>query len=149
MAERLTVGDFSRATQLTIKTLRHYHEVGLLEPAEVDHKTSYRYYAPSQIPQAQAIRRLRDLDMPVADVKAVLAAPTAEARSALIGKHLERLESELARTRRDRVAGVSIALSAFARSGRGPMCSRVSPVCGEPSAPSAVRTSAGDSARFA
>ncbi|HEY1817718.1 MAG TPA: MerR family transcriptional regulator [Kofleriaceae bacterium] len=99
MAERLTVGDFSRATQLTIKTLRHYHEVGLLEPAEVNAATSYRYYAPSQIPQAQVIRRLRDLDMPVAEVKAVLVAPNAEVRAALIGKHLERLESELARTR--------------------------------------------------
>jgi DNA-binding transcriptional MerR regulator len=99
MSERLTVGDFSRATQLTIKTLRHYHEIGLLEPAEVDPQTSYRYYKPLQIPQAQVIRRLRDLDMPVADVKAVLATPDAAGRSALINKHLERLETELARTR--------------------------------------------------
>jgi DNA-binding transcriptional MerR regulator len=99
MSERLSVGDFSRATHLTIKTLRHYHEVGLLEPASVDPHTSYRYYAPDQIPQAQVIRRLRDLDMPVADVKAVLAAPDAALRSALITKHLERLEGELAKTR--------------------------------------------------
>ena len=99
MPERMTVGDFSRATQLTIKTLRHYHEIGLLEPAEVDAATSYRYYAPTQIPQAQVIRRLRDLDMPVADVKAVLAAADANTRNTLIGKHLERLEHELARTR--------------------------------------------------
>jgi DNA-binding transcriptional MerR regulator len=99
MSERLTVGDFSRATQLTIKTLRHYHEIGLLEPAEVDRATSYRYYAPSQIPQAQVIRRLRDLDMPVADVKAVVSTTDAATRNALIGKHLERLETELARTR--------------------------------------------------
>ncbi len=99
MSERLTVGDFSRVTHLSIKTLRHYHEIGLLEPAEVDPATSYRYYALAQIPQAQVIRRLRDLDMPVADVKAVLAAPDAAGRSALINKHLERLETELARTR--------------------------------------------------
>ncbi|HEY1551554.1 MAG TPA: MerR family transcriptional regulator [Kofleriaceae bacterium] len=99
MAERLTVGDFSRATHLTIKTLRHYHDIGLLEPASVDPQTSYRYYAAAQIPQAQVIRRLRDLDMPVADVKAVLAAPDATLRSALINKHLERLEVELAKTR--------------------------------------------------
>nr|HEX4317137.1 MerR family transcriptional regulator [Kofleriaceae bacterium] len=99
MSERLTVGDFSRATQLTIKTLRHYHEVGLLEPADVDRATSYRYYAPGQIPQAQVIRRLRDLDMPIADVKSVLATRDAAARNALIAKHLARLEGELARTR--------------------------------------------------
>ncbi|HEX4451194.1 MAG TPA: MerR family transcriptional regulator [Kofleriaceae bacterium] len=99
MSERLTVGDFSRATQLTIKTLRHYHEIGLLDPASVDPQTSYRYYSAQQIPQAQVIRRLRDLDMPVAEVKAVLAATDAADRSALINKHLERLETELVRTR--------------------------------------------------
>jgi len=49
----LTIGDFSRATLLTIKTLRHYHDTGLLEAAEVDTHTGYRRYLTSQIPQAQ------------------------------------------------------------------------------------------------
>jgi effector-binding domain-containing protein len=71
----------------------------LLEPASVDASTSYRYYATDQIPQAQVIKRLRDLDMPIADVKAVLGARDATERSALIARHLERLESELAKTR--------------------------------------------------
>ena len=96
---KLTVGDFSRITHLSVKMLRHYHEIGLLEPASVDSATSYRYYAHEQIPQAQVIRRLRDLDMPIADVKAVLGARDAAERNVLIAKHLERLETELARTR--------------------------------------------------
>jgi DNA-binding transcriptional MerR regulator len=96
---KLTVGDFSRVTRLSVKMLRHYHEVGLLEPASVDASTSYRYYAPEQIPRAQVIKRLRDLDMPIANVKAVLDARDASERSELIAKHLERLETELARTR--------------------------------------------------
>ena len=95
----LTVGDFSRATHLSVKTLRHYHEVGLLAPATVKPDTGYRYYSAAQIPTAQVIRRLRDLEMPVADVKAVLAAPDAPARNALIAAHLGRLEAELAQTR--------------------------------------------------
>ena len=95
----LTVGDFSRATHLSIKTLRHYHQVGLLEPTAVNPDTGYRYYSAGQIPTAQVIRRLRDLEMPVADVKAVLAAPDAPARNALITAHLSRLEAELAQTR--------------------------------------------------
>jgi DNA-binding transcriptional MerR regulator/effector-binding domain-containing protein len=99
MAAGLTVGDFSRATHLSIKTLRHYHQVGLLEPATVNPDTGYQYYSAHQIPTAQVIRRLRDLEMPVADVKAVLAAPDAAARNALIGAHLGRLEAELAQTR--------------------------------------------------
>jgi DNA-binding transcriptional MerR regulator len=98
MAVRLTVGDFSRATHLSVKTLRHYHQVGLLEPAAVNPDTGYRYYSAGQIPTAQVIRRLRDLEMPVADVKAVLAAPDAPARNALIAAHLGRLETELAQT---------------------------------------------------
>ena len=92
MAAGLTVGDFSRATHLSVKT-RHYHQVGLLEPATVNPDTGYRYYSAGQIPAAQVIRRLRDLEMPVADVKAVLAAPDAPARNALIAAHLNRLEA--------------------------------------------------------
>jgi len=99
MAAVLTVGDFSRATHLSVKTLRHYHQVGLLEPAAVNPETGYRYYSVGQIPVAQVIRRLRDLEMPVADVKAVLAAPGAPARNALIAAHLDRLEAGLAQTR--------------------------------------------------
>ena len=99
MAAGLTVGDFSRITHLSIKTLRHYHQVGLLEPTAVNADTGYRYYSAGQIPIAQVIRRLRDLEMPVADVKAVLAAPDAPARNALIAAHLSRLEAELAQTR--------------------------------------------------
>ncbi len=99
MRPRVTIGDFSRASQLSVKTLRHYHEVGLLEPSEVDPGNGYRYYAEDQIPLAQVIRRLRGLQMPVAEVKSVLAAPDLEARNRLIAAHLDRLERELARTR--------------------------------------------------
>ena len=99
MRPRVTIGDFSRASHLSVKTLRHYHEVGLLEPSEVDPGNGYRYYAEDQIPLAQVIRRLRGLQMPVAEVKSVLAAPDPEARNRLIVAHLDRLEGDLARTR--------------------------------------------------
>jgi DNA-binding transcriptional MerR regulator/effector-binding domain-containing protein len=98
MAAKLTVGDFSRATHLSVKTLHHYHEVGLIAPTTVNPDTGYRYYSAGQIPAAQVIRRLRDLGMPVVEVKAVLAAPDASARNALIAAHLGRLEAELAQT---------------------------------------------------
>jgi DNA-binding transcriptional MerR regulator len=92
----LTIGEFSRVAHLSVKTLRHYHEVGLLEPVYVHPGTGYRRYTTGQIPTAQVIRRFRSLDMPVEDVKAVLAAPDHEARNALIAAHLSRLEDELA-----------------------------------------------------
>lgn len=99
MTAGLTVGDFSRITHLSVKTLRHYHQVGLLDPATVNPDTGYRYYSAEQVPTAQVIRRLRDLEMPVAEVKAVLSAPDAPARNSLIAAHLDRLEAELAQTR--------------------------------------------------
>src|SRR6476659_9967811 len=99
MSPRASIGEFSQATHLSVKTLRHYHEVGLLEPSEIDPNSGYRYYSYDQIPTAQVIRRLRGLDMPVAEVKAVLAAPDSEARNRLILGHLDRLEGDLARTR--------------------------------------------------
>jgi DNA-binding transcriptional MerR regulator len=99
MPARATIGDFSRASHLSVKTLRHYHEVGLLEPSAVDPDNGYRYYSEDQIPVAQVIRRLRALQMPVAEVRSVLAAPDSDARNRLIVEHLDRLESELAQTR--------------------------------------------------
>ena len=83
MAAGLTVGDFSRATHLSVKTLHHYHQVGLLEPATVNPDTGHRYHSAYQIATAQVIGRLRDLEMPVAGITAVLAAPDAPARNAL------------------------------------------------------------------
>ena len=98
MRSSLAIGDFSRATHLNIKTLRHYHRIGLLEPAEVDQYTGHRRYTTEQIPTAQVIRRFRSLDMPLEDIRAVLTTTDPAARNALIADHLSRLEATLART---------------------------------------------------
>src|SRR5690242_13851230 len=95
MPALLTIGEFSRASYLTIKTLRHYHDVGLLEPAQVDSSSGYRYYRADQLATAQTIRRLRELEMPVEQVKGVLQAADAGERNALIADHLGRMEQRL------------------------------------------------------
>lgn len=100
MTGYLSIGDFSRATHLTVKTLRHYHQTGLLEPADVDPHTGYRRYTVEQLPAAQVIRRLRDLDMPLEQIQAVLATSDPQARHDRIAAHLSRLEDELGRTQR-------------------------------------------------
>ncbi|MGH7175336.1 MAG: MerR family transcriptional regulator, partial [Minisyncoccia bacterium] len=81
-----------------IKTLRHYHRVGLLEPAEVDPTTGHRRYTTDQIPTAQVIRRFRSLDMPLEEIHAVITTPDLTARNELIADHLSRLETTLERT---------------------------------------------------
>jgi DNA-binding transcriptional MerR regulator len=93
-----TIGQFSRATHLSVKALRHYDEIGLLVPADVDPSTGYRHYQAAQVPAAHLIQRLRGLDMPLPRIKQVLAAPDVGARDAVITEHLERMESTLART---------------------------------------------------
>jgi DNA-binding transcriptional MerR regulator len=85
--------------------LRHYHELGLLEPVDVDLDSGYRRYAPEQIVRAQIIRRFRDLDMPLDDIQVVLQARDVETRNRVIANHLARLESNLARTQ-DTVASL-------------------------------------------
>ena len=98
MTAALTIGDFSRATQLSVKTLRHYHRVGLLTPADIDADTGYRRYTTDQLPTAQIIRRFRDLNMPLHHIQAVLRAPDLRTRNELISAHLASLEQTLAHT---------------------------------------------------
>lgn len=100
MTSYLSIGDFSRATHMTVKTLRHYHEIGLLEPVDVDPQTGYRRYSAEQIPTAQVVRRFRDLGMPLEEIRTVLATSDVPTRNQHISAHLHRLEQELGRTQR-------------------------------------------------
>jgi DNA-binding transcriptional MerR regulator len=99
MSITVSVGQFATMTHLSVKTLHHYHHVGLLEPVHVDSETGYRYYSLDQLPTAQLIRRLRDLRMSVADVRDVLAAQSPRDRESLITAHIDHLEAELAETK--------------------------------------------------
>jgi DNA-binding transcriptional MerR regulator len=96
MSVQVSIGDFSRMTHLSVKALRFYHDQGLLEPARIDPDSGYRFYEPAQVPVAQVIRRFRDLDMPLDQVKAVLQAPDLETRTKEIISHLTAMETRLA-----------------------------------------------------
>lgn len=98
MAATLSIGDFARMTFLSVKQLRHYHELGLLEPTSIDPDTGYRHYSVDQVPGAQVIRRFRDLGMGLDELRVVLTAPDVASRNAAIVAHLTRMEAELAHT---------------------------------------------------
>jgi DNA-binding transcriptional MerR regulator len=95
----LAIGEFSQLTHLSVRTLRRYHEAGLLVPASVDRFTGYRSYDPHQIPTAQVIHRLRELDVPLPDVRRIIESADPDSRASLVADHLARLEAELDRTR--------------------------------------------------
>ena len=61
----LKIGEFSTLTQISIKTLRHYDEMGLLKPMLVDAETGYRYYSAGQLPRLHRILALKDLGFPL------------------------------------------------------------------------------------
>ena len=95
----VSIGQFSKMTYLSVKALRYYHDVGLLEPALVDPATGYRHYAVDQVGTAQAIRRFRDLEMPIEEVRQLLGAPDEATRNRAILTHLERMHRQLDQTR--------------------------------------------------
>jgi len=79
----LTIGEFARASWLSIKALRLYDEQGLLAPAHVDPYTGYRYYLPGQARAARAIAILRQLDMPLSEIREIMTGDDAKVRAHL------------------------------------------------------------------
>lgn len=67
-----SIGEFSKITGLTVKTLRFYHEQGVLVPSQVDEQTGYRYYAAGKIETARVIAELRKLAFTLADIAEIL-----------------------------------------------------------------------------
>lgn len=70
----IRIGDFSRLALVSIKTLRHYDELGLLKPKRVDRFTGYRYYAVEQLPRLNRILALKDLGLSLEQIAALLRA---------------------------------------------------------------------------
>ncbi len=66
------IGDFSKLSQLTVKTLRYYDELGLLKPVSVDHFTGYRYYSADLLPRLNRILALKDLGLSLNQILALL-----------------------------------------------------------------------------
>ena len=66
------IGEFSKLSQVPVKTLRYYDEIGLFKPAEVDDFTGYRYYSADQMPRLNRILALKDLDLSLAQVAELL-----------------------------------------------------------------------------
>jgi DNA-binding transcriptional MerR regulator/predicted transcriptional regulator YdeE len=89
----LKIGEFSSLTQISIKTLRHYDEMGLLKPMLVDAATGYRYYSASQLPRLHRILALRDLGFPLNRIAdAIDEGVTADALQGML--MLRRIEQE-------------------------------------------------------
>lgn len=92
----MPIGMFSRACLVSVKALRSYHDQGLLVPDSVDATTGYRYYRVSQLNDAVVIKRLRDLDVGLADISEVLRARDPEVTRKVIAEHEREMQRRLA-----------------------------------------------------
>jgi DNA-binding transcriptional MerR regulator len=84
----LNIGAFAAATGLTIPALRHYDEIGLLKPVQVDPGSGYRRYHESQIDDARLVCGLRAVGVPIDDVRAVVGRPAGQVVGAQEIPHL-------------------------------------------------------------
>lgn len=65
---KFKIGEFSKLCLVTVKTLRHYEEIGLLTPVEVDEWTGYRYYDISQLRKMNRIVYLKQLGFSLEEI---------------------------------------------------------------------------------
>jgi DNA-binding transcriptional MerR regulator len=98
----LGIGEFSRRSGLSIKTLRHYHRLGILRPAHVSPMTGYRYYAPGQMAEVEDCRALILVGVPLRRVRDLVRAGMAfrDLRATLVEARArlgERIRSDAAR----------------------------------------------------
>lgn len=101
----LKIGDFSQLGQVSVRTLRHYDEMGLLKPTHIDRYTDYRYYSVEQLSRLNRILALKDLGLSLEQVAHVLnESPTADqlrsifaAKQAEIEQHLMENRAKLER----------------------------------------------------
>ncbi len=67
-----TIGEFSKIAGLSVKTLRFYHEAGILTPSAIDDQSGYRYYADDKIELARLISYLRSLEFSLDEIRELL-----------------------------------------------------------------------------
>ena len=97
----LKIGEFSKLSRVSVRMLRHYDEIGLLKPAEIDRFIDYRYYREDQLPTMCRITALKDMGFSLADIVKIL--EICDDREALEGyfstrqRELEELSRDTAR----------------------------------------------------
>jgi DNA-binding transcriptional MerR regulator len=100
--QRLTIGELAQASGLSPASIRRYGAAGVLPPAWVDDQTGYRFYDASQVEKAVLARILRQLDVPLDDVRMILEEPDPASRLARLQAHWRGVQQEADHHRRDR-----------------------------------------------
>ncbi len=89
--ELLPIGRFARLVGLSVGALRHYDDLGILRPADTDRFTGYRRYRTSQLEDGRVVARLRELEVPLEEIRDILAADDPVERARRLDDHRARL----------------------------------------------------------
>ena len=92
----IKIGDFARLGQVSVVTLRHYDEIGLLKPSAVDSFTGYRYYSVAQLPRLNRILALKDLGFSLEQIEAVLSGLTLDQLRGMLKLRHAEVEQQVA-----------------------------------------------------
>jgi len=109
--DEMSIAEFARRSRLSPKALRLYDELGLLAPARVDNGSGYRFYDAGQLERARLVAALRQLQMPLAEIEAILAIEEPAAAAGAVAEYWAAVESEHSARRRlagylvDRISG--------------------------------------------
>jgi DNA-binding transcriptional MerR regulator/effector-binding domain-containing protein len=90
-----SIGEFARLGAVSVRTLRHYDEIGLLQPAKVDSGTGYRSYSASQLGELNRIIALKDLGFSLTQAGKLLSGITIEELRGMLALRRAQLEQEL------------------------------------------------------
>jgi DNA-binding transcriptional MerR regulator len=114
------IGDFSKLTQISVKALHHYDEIGLFKPVYVDEITGYRYYSFEQLPRLNRILALKDLGFSLETIAELLSeALSSDTLETLLKLKQGELEQQLTETQQ-RLERVSARLNHIQQEGTMP-----------------------------
>jgi DNA-binding transcriptional MerR regulator len=101
--KEISIGEFARRSRLSLKALRLYDERGVLVPSRVDQASGYRYYDTAQLDEARLVVMMRQLQLPLAAIKEMLACDPVDAAERIAHQRLPLRPHPpaLARLRRD------------------------------------------------
>ena len=92
----ISIGELSELYAVSKRSLRIYHDMGLLVPEYVDERTGYRYYTPSQFPQLESILQMRALGLSLNNMRSIFNQQNLNTCEALFGERLDELNREIA-----------------------------------------------------
>lgn len=97
--DAVIIGDVAKQYKISKRTLRLYHDMGLLTPYYVDQQTGYRYYLPSQFPRLEMILQMKDAGLPLKRIKEMLDMQSTALFEVVLGEQIDKLNEQIAECR--------------------------------------------------